>query len=75
MLQAEAVRGHCGVALMRRSGSGGDVWPRTHFASLFPPAPAAGAPGDPGVSGPSSEVRRIGRDRMLILAGPAALLL
>ena len=51
------------------------MWPGAYLASLFPPEPAPGTPGDPGVFGPASEVWRIGRERVLILAGPAALLM
>ncbi len=60
---------------MRRSGFGSDVWPGAYLASLVPPEPAPGAPGDPGAFGPGSEVWRIGRERALVLAGPAALLM
>ena len=42
---------------------------------LFPPAPAPGTPGDPGLFGPSSAAWRIGRERLLVLGGPTALLL
>ena len=75
MLQADVVRGHRAVASMRRSGSGGGVWPGAPLAALFPPEPPPGAPGDPGVFGPGSEVWRIGRERVLVLTGPAALLM
>jgi len=34
-----------------------------------------GRPGDPGLFGPGSEVWRVGRERILLLGGPAALLL
>jgi uncharacterized protein (DUF2236 family) len=34
-----------------------------------------GRPGDPGLFGPGSEVWRVGRERVLLLGGPAALLL
>ncbi len=60
---------------MRRSRFGSGVWPGADLASLFPPESAPGAPGDPGVFGPGSEAWRIGRERVLILAGPAALLM
>jgi len=55
--------------------SGGGVGPLRYVASLFPPVLPAGVPGDAGVFGPDSEVWRIGRERALIAAGPAALLL
>ncbi|HEX2073839.1 MAG TPA: oxygenase MpaB family protein [Geodermatophilus sp.] len=45
------------------------------LAALFPSGPPAGLPGDPGLFGPGSEVWRIGRERVLLAAGPAALLL
>jgi len=44
-------------------------------ASFFPPAPRAGETGDPGLFGPDSAAWRVGRERMLLAAGPAALLL
>jgi uncharacterized protein (DUF2236 family) len=46
-----------------------------YLSSLFPPPPAAGVPGDPGLFGPGSEVWRVGRERALLAGGPAALLL
>lgn len=42
---------------------------------FFPPAPAPGAPGDPGIFGPGSAVWRISRERIIFAGGPAALLL
>src|SRR6059058_4391825 len=39
------------------------------------PPPEPGEPGDPGLFGPGSMVWRIGRERALLLGGPAALLL
>jgi uncharacterized protein (DUF2236 family) len=54
---------------------GGGVGPLRYVASLFPPELRAGVQGDAGVFGPGSEVWRIGRERALIAAGPAALLL
>jgi uncharacterized protein (DUF2236 family) len=42
---------------------------------LFPPAPALGAPGDPGLFGPDSAAWRLARERLLLAGGPAALLL
>ena len=39
------------------------------------PAPEPGEPGDPGLFGPGSTVWRIGRERALLLGGPAALLM
>jgi uncharacterized protein (DUF2236 family) len=56
------------------------AWPRGvgplgYVASLFPPGPDEGLSGDAGLFAPSSEARRIGRERALIAAGPAALLL
>jgi uncharacterized protein (DUF2236 family) len=44
-------------------------------ASLALPAPVQGRPGDPGLFGPSSAVWTIGRERILLVGGPAALLL
>ena len=41
----------------------------------LPGAPPPGIPGDPGLFGPGSEVWRVGRERVLLLGGPAALLL
>jgi uncharacterized protein (DUF2236 family) len=41
----------------------------------IPAGAAAGVPGDPGVFGPDTEVWRIGRERLLLAAGPAAVLL
>lgn len=49
--------------------------PMGHVASLFPAEPDLGERGDAGVFGPGSQVWRIGRERALIAAGPAALLL
>lgn len=43
--------------------------------AFFPPAPPPGQPGDPGLFGPASAAWRIGRERILLAAGPAALLL
>jgi uncharacterized protein (DUF2236 family) len=51
------------------------VGPVDYVASLFPAEPAPGLPGDPGLFGPGSEAWRIGRERALIAAGPAALLM
>ena len=39
------------------------------------PPPEPGEPGDPGLFGPGSTVWRIGRERALLLGGPAALLM
>lgn len=44
-------------------------------SSLRLPTLGAGSPGDPGLFGPSSVIWRIGRERVLLLGGPAALLL
>lgn len=60
---------------MRRKQAGSGVGPLGYVTSLFPPGPQAGVPGDAGLFGPGSEVWRIGRERALIAAGPAALLL
>lgn len=54
-----------------RSGVG----PIGYVASLFPAEPEQGLAGDPGLFRPDSEAWRIGRERALIAAGPAALLL
>lgn len=51
------------------------VGPIRYLASLGPPPPAPGVPGDPGLFGPGSEVWRIGRERVLLAGGSAALLL
>ncbi len=49
---------------------------RSSRAGLLVPAPPAGGRhGDAGLFGPGSEVWRIGRERVLLAAGPAALLL
>lgn len=45
------------------------------LGSLVPAPPAAGRPGDPGLVGPGSAAWRLGRERVLLAAGPAALLL
>jgi uncharacterized protein (DUF2236 family) len=42
---------------------------------LDPPAPPDGRPGDPGLFGPGSEVWRVGRERVLLSVGQAALLM
>lgn len=42
---------------------------------LFPDPPGPGRPGDPGLFGPGSEAWRVARERVLLAAGPAALLL
>ncbi len=42
---------------------------------LFPPGPPPGLAGDPGFFGPGSAAWRIARERVLLAAGPAALLL
>jgi uncharacterized protein (DUF2236 family) len=60
---------------MRWIGPSGRVGPVAYLASHFPAEPAEGVPGDAGLFGPGSEVWRIGRERILIAAGPAALLL
>ncbi len=44
-------------------------------AQLFPPAPPLGVPGDPGLFGPGFAAWRLGRERLLLAGGPAALLL
>lgn len=48
---------------------------RARVRAFLPAAPDQGAPGDPGLLGPGSAAWRIGRERALLLAGPAALLL
>ncbi|MDQ5854879.1 MAG: DUF2236 domain-containing protein [Actinomycetota bacterium] len=45
------------------------------FPRWFPAEPPAGVPGDAGLFGPGSEVWRIGREKMLLASGPAALLM
>lgn len=42
---------------------------------FFPPAPGAGMAGDPGIFGPGSAAWRVGRERVILAGGPAALLL
>ncbi|SDQ04431.1 oxygenase MpaB family protein [Quadrisphaera sp. DSM 44207] len=56
-----------------RSEDGGGLL--RYLASLFPPSPAPGTPGDPGLFGPGSQAWRIARERALLAAGPAALLM
>jgi uncharacterized protein (DUF2236 family) len=43
--------------------------------TFFPPPPPPGRPGDPGILGPGSAAWRVGRERVLLASGPAALLL
>jgi uncharacterized protein (DUF2236 family) len=43
--------------------------------AFFPPPPPPGEPGDPGILGPDSLAWRLLRERVLLAAGPAALLL
>jgi uncharacterized protein (DUF2236 family) len=45
------------------------------LSTFFPPAPEPGQDGDPGLFGPGSAAWRIGRERVLLASGPAALLL
>jgi uncharacterized protein (DUF2236 family) len=45
------------------------------LSTFFPSAPPPGRPGDPGLFGPGSTAWRIGRERVLLAGGPAALLL
>ncbi len=45
------------------------------LSTFFPPAPPPGRVGDPGILGPASAAWRLGRERLLIASGPAALLL
>src|SRR5439155_5287823 len=40
-----------------------------------PSPPTGGTPGDPGLFGPASTVWRLGRERVLLVGGPAALLM
>lgn len=54
---------------------GSGVGPLGYVASLFPAEPDEGLAGDAGLFHPGSEAWRIGRERALIAAGPAALLL
>ncbi|WP_181036402.1 oxygenase MpaB family protein [Arthrobacter sp. B1805] len=42
---------------------------------FFPPAPAPGIAGDPGIFGPDSAAWRVARERVILAGGPAALLL
>lgn len=48
---------------------------RTGLRASLPAAPDPGLRGDPGLFGPGSAAWRVGRERALLLAGPAALLL
>lgn len=60
------------------SGLPGGVRPRTRDLLRLGSGPLelpAGTPGDPGLFGPGSAVWRIGREKALLAAGPAALLL
>lgn len=43
--------------------------------AFLPPPPGPGTPGDAGRFGPGTAAWRVGRERVLLLAGPAALLL
>jgi uncharacterized protein (DUF2236 family) len=45
------------------------------WAAFLPPTPAPGQPGDPGLFGPGSAAWRLARERVLLVGGPAALLL
>lgn len=56
---------------MRSRGAGGVTGP----LGLGIPLPGRGEPGDPGLFGPGSETWRVGRERVLLLGGQAALLL
>jgi uncharacterized protein (DUF2236 family) len=60
---------------MAASRSGRPTVAQVCQASLFPPAPPRGAPGDPGLFGPDSEVWRVWREKVLLAGGPTALLL
>lgn len=59
----------------RRRGPAAGLDALRSAAGLDVPPPAPGVRGDPGLFGPASTVWRIGRERALLLAGPAALLL
>ncbi|MEZ0165362.1 oxygenase MpaB family protein [Kineococcus sp. LSe6-4] len=48
--------------------------PRVPVGALFPPAPGAGLPGDPGPC-PGPQFRRVTGERVTVLGGPAAILL
>ena len=65
---------HGAVTGMRESRARG-LGPAGYLASLFPAEPDPGVAGDAGLFGPGSEVWRVGRERVLLAAGPAALLL
>jgi len=54
---------------------GNGVGPLGYVMSLFPAEPEEGVAGDAGLFHPGSEAWRIARERALIAAGPAALLL
>lgn len=47
----------------------------SRLGSFFPPAPGPGTAGDPGIFGPGSAAWRVGRERVILAGGPAALLL
>lgn len=49
--------------------------PRLPLSALFPPAPAAGVPGDPGVTPPMGPFWSVTGERAMALGGPAAILL
>ncbi|PRY11150.1 oxygenase MpaB family protein [Kineococcus rhizosphaerae] len=48
--------------------------PRVPLSAAFPPAPAPGVPGDPGVC-PGEQFRRVTAERATVLGGPAAILM
>lgn len=58
---------------MRRDHPWGVLVPP--LSTFFPLPPAPGRAGDPGLFGPDSAAWRIGRERVLLASGPAALLL
>ncbi|GAA2727687.1 oxygenase MpaB family protein [Cellulomonas aerilata] len=45
------------------------------LSTFFPPAPEPGRAGDPGTFGPGSAAWRLARERVVLVGGPAALLL
>ncbi len=51
------------------------TWTRPALRDFLPPAPPLGMPGDPGLFGPGTAAWRLGRERLLMAGGPAALLL
>ncbi len=64
-----------GVGLRTAPEQSGPSSLAAYWSSLFPAPPATGVPGDAGLFGPGSQAWLIGRERVVLAAGPAALLL